>query len=138
MLCFPPPPCCSDLEEAERLAGEGSDVDWSAFAIGSISACTIACTKSQLRISTHPASSSPKSRDRLFPPALPCPALPSPPLPFPAVHGEVHARKDYGLLCDLQAHADVVGLVAPHQVGGRRRIAQRQRISCKELLERST
>lgn len=37
--------------------------------------------------------------------------------PFPpSVPGEVHAAKDYGLLCDLAAHEDVVGLAAPHQV----------------------
>ena len=32
------------------------------------------------------------------------------------VEGQVHARKEYGVLCDLAAHADVVGLVAPEQV----------------------
>ena len=32
------------------------------------------------------------------------------------VQGEVHARKQYGVLCDLAAHPDVVGLVAPEQV----------------------
>ncbi|PRW20900.1 RRP5-like protein [Chlorella sorokiniana] len=32
------------------------------------------------------------------------------------VPGEVHAAKDYGLLCDLAAHEDVVGLAATHQV----------------------
>ena len=42
--------------------------------------------------------------------------LPAPLLP--AVPGEVHAAKEYGLLCDLEAHADVVGLAALHQVGG--------------------
>ncbi|EFN56095.1 hypothetical protein CHLNCDRAFT_145628 [Chlorella variabilis] len=30
--------------------------------------------------------------------------------------GEVHEAKGYGLICDLEAHADVVGLVAPHQM----------------------
>lgn len=33
-----------------------------------------------------------------------------------AVPGEVHASKDYGLICDLAAHEDVVGMAAPHQV----------------------
>lgn len=28
----------------------------------------------------------------------------------------MHARKEYGVLCDLSAHPDVVGLVAPEQV----------------------
>ena len=32
------------------------------------------------------------------------------------VSGRVHARKDYGVLCDLAAHPDVVGLVTPEQV----------------------
>ena len=32
------------------------------------------------------------------------------------VKGEVHARKDYGVMCDLAAHPDVVGLVTPEQV----------------------
>lgn len=32
------------------------------------------------------------------------------------VEGQVHARKEYGVLCDLAAHPDVVGLVAPEQV----------------------
>ena len=32
------------------------------------------------------------------------------------VQGDVHARKQYGVLCDLAAHPDVVGLVAPEQV----------------------
>jgi hypothetical protein len=34
-----------------------------------------------------------------------------------AAGGQVHEVKQYGLLCDLAAHADVVGLAAPHQVG---------------------
>lgn len=50
----------------------------------------------------------------------PCVSPSSPPA---AVPGEVHAAKEYGLLCDLEAHADVVGLVAPHQVGGGEREA---------------
>ena len=32
------------------------------------------------------------------------------------VKGQVHERKDYGVLCDLAAHPDVVGLVMPEQV----------------------
>ena len=32
------------------------------------------------------------------------------------VEGQVHARKEYGVLCDLAAHPDVVGLVMPEQV----------------------
>jgi len=32
------------------------------------------------------------------------------------IEGQVHARKEYGVLCDLAAHPDVVGLVMPEQV----------------------
>lgn len=32
------------------------------------------------------------------------------------VKGHVHARQEYGVLCDLAAHPDVVGLVVPEQV----------------------
>lgn len=30
--------------------------------------------------------------------------------------GEVADRKDYGILCDLAGHPDVVGLIVPEQV----------------------
>lgn len=54
-------------------------------------------------------------------PNLPVLALPyTPPIAPapPAVRGEVHDVKEYGVLCDMQGHPDVVGLAAPHQVGG--------------------
>jgi hypothetical protein len=114
---------------AEALNGEASDVDWAAFAIGGIGEpCNLrllyraalmlllmllllllvllpwrsGCVLCQL-IVCHEDSFC----------AVPCP------LCLPAVPGEVHAAKEYGLLCDLEAHADVVGLAALHQVGGR-------------------
>lgn len=31
--------------------------------------------------------------------------------------GAVHDVKEYGVVCDLDAHADVVALAAPEQVG---------------------
>lgn len=30
--------------------------------------------------------------------------------------GSVHDVKDYGVVCDLDAHPDIVALVTPHQV----------------------
>ncbi|KAL6772122.1 hypothetical protein ACKKBG_A29005 [Auxenochlorella protothecoides x Auxenochlorella symbiontica] len=35
-----------------------------------------------------------------------------------AVQGSVHEVKDYGTLCDLDVHPDIVGVAAPHQVEG--------------------
>jgi rRNA biogenesis protein RRP5 len=43
------------------------------------------------------------------------------PAAFPfggSVQAEVHEVKDYGVICDLAAHADVVGLIAPHLATG--------------------
>lgn len=37
-------------------------------------------------------------------------------LPHTAVQGSVHEVKDYGTLCDLDVHPDIVGVAAPHQV----------------------
>ena len=34
------------------------------------------------------------------------------------VEGEVHELKEYGAVCDLHGHPDLLGLVAPHQQGG--------------------
>ena len=34
------------------------------------------------------------------------------------VEGEVHELKEYGVVCDLRGHPDLLGLVAPHQQGG--------------------
>eukprot|EP00887_Chlorella_sp_A99_P001742 scaffold19.g1742.t1 len=39
------------------------------------------------------------------------------------VEGSVHDVKEYGILCDLQPHPDVVGLAAPHQVPEGRALA---------------
>lgn len=39
------------------------------------------------------------------------------PFTHPAVSGTVSEVKDYGVLCDVDAHPDIVGIAAPNQVG---------------------
>ena len=33
-----------------------------------------------------------------------------------ATTGRVHEVQDYGIVCDLDAHPDIVGLISTHQV----------------------
>lgn len=105
---------CSDLEEASRLSPEAADVDWdTTFPIGgvgkaptahSLSSCTC-CDAPQGHVCAAPPAQLPHHQPNRRPLCSPS-----------AVPGEVHAAKDYGLLCDLAAHEDVVGMAAPNQV----------------------
>jgi rRNA biogenesis protein RRP5 len=134
----------ADLDAAAAMeAAEGGGLDWgAAFPVGGVgepaqtrrnAAAAAAARKTAAAVLRPPGGRQPSSppwpsrrpHARPSPPPMlphapltPAPnALPSPvPPPPPAVSGEVHGVKDYGVLCDMAAHPDVVGLAAPHQV----------------------